>query len=151
MSSNITCHTLFDITRTGVINRAKPGIDDDAETWFRNRNTQCNLDTILQVISLRSQPELLTDPEKVEVILHEDSFFGSSFSDFSDPIPCWKFDFNVQHSSVFDDGQTELGMLYSDCDRVPMVLCSTEWNKLPPHLDSSPQFKNIHFTINYDQ
>ena len=31
MSFKISCYTLFDITRTGVVNRSKPGPDDDPD------------------------------------------------------------------------------------------------------------------------
>ena len=71
MSIKIACYTLFDITQTGVLNRSKPAVDMDPEVWIYKRNTQCNFDTILQVISLRSQPEVIDLPVKKMVRFDE--------------------------------------------------------------------------------
>ena len=60
---------------------------------------------------------------------------------------CWTFDFNIQHTSVFNDGINELGALYSDCDTVPMIKTDTAWNKLPAFLDTSDELKNIYFKV----
>ena len=57
------------------------------------------------------------------------------------------FDFSIQHPSVFDDGITELGALYSDCEGIPMIKCETSWNKLPQFLDSSDEMRNIFFKV----
>jgi hypothetical protein len=40
-------------------------MDQDITDWTFKRNTQANFDTILQVISLRSQPESLSIPKKM--------------------------------------------------------------------------------------
>ena len=63
----ITCYTLFDITQTGVLNRAKPPNNEEHDQWLKQRNTQCNFDTIQQAISLRSQPEMISLPKKTEI------------------------------------------------------------------------------------
>jgi len=148
MSYRISCYTLFDITQTGVLNRSRPNEGQDLSEWVKNRNTQCNFDTVLQVISLRSQPEIINFPTKELIKFNEFDNFGFLFEQIeNESYPCWKFEFDVQHPSVFDDGVTELGALYGDCDGVPMILCSTEWDKLPSFLDSSPELRNIYFTI----
>ena len=59
----------------------------------------------------------------------------------------WSFDFEIQHTSVFDDGIHELGALDTDCDRIPMILCGTEWDKLPNFLDTSDELRNIYFKV----
>jgi hypothetical protein len=146
MSYHITAYCLFDITQTGVIHRVKPDEGQDAVLWKKNRNTQCNFDTLLQVISLRSQPEILAYPVREDIRFDTFENFGFLFEQQEDELyPCWKFDFNIQHPSVFDDGVSELGGLYRDCDRVPMILCGTEWDKLPAFLDASPELRNIYF------
>ena len=140
MSHRIRCYTLFDITKTNVTYRSKP--IDDVTTWLYNRNTQCNFDTILQVISLRSQPEVVKNPEKKQT----DKLFN--FGSLYDTIThYWVFEFEVQHSSVFDNGTDELGALYIDCNNVPMIKCDTEIANLATCLDTSAQLKNIHFEI----
>ena len=53
----------------------------------------------------------------------------------------------VNHSSVFNDGITELGALYDDCHDVPMIKCGTEWDKLPNKLDATDELRNIYFEI----
>jgi hypothetical protein len=151
MSFRITCHTLFDITQTGVLNRARPASEENVAQWIYKRNTQCNFDTILQVVSLRSQPEEITKPEKIEIRFDDFENFGFLFAQVeNETYPCWKFSFAIQHPSVFDDGINELGALYRDCDGVPMILCDTEWSKLPAFLDVSPELKNIYFVVQND-
>ena len=151
MSYILTCYVLFDITQTGIINRSRPSENDDPDIWTQRRNTQCNFDTVVQAISLRSQPEVAGAPKRIQIRFDEFDNFGFLYQQAEDETyPCWTFDFMIQHPSVFDDGISELGSLYSDCDGVPMILCGTEWNKLPLFLDSSPELRNIYFTVHYD-
>jgi hypothetical protein len=147
MSHRISCYTLFDITQTGVLNRSKPN-EDDIENWVKKRNTQCNFDTLLQVISLRSQPELIKTPIKLE--LTEDTFkkFGFLYEHVEDKLlNCWKFEFEVHHSSVFENGIIPLGALYKDCEGVPMILDRTQIDKMPAFLDITDELKNIYFEV----
>jgi hypothetical protein len=148
MSYTITCYTLFDITSTNVLSRHRPEVGQDETVWRHKRNTQCNFDTILQAISLRSQPEVLTKPEKNNIRFDEFTEFGFLFEQFEDEkYPCWSFMFEVQHPSVFDDGISELGALYNDCHGIPMIKCGTEWEKLPAILDSTDELRNIYFKV----
>jgi len=118
------------------------------QEWLYKRNTQSNFDTIQQVISLRSQPELVRKPRKTLIRFDEFTDFGFLFEQIdNETYPCWSFDFNIQHPSVFYDGLTELGALYRDCDQVPIVKCNTEWDKLPAFLDSSDELRNIYFRV----
>ncbi len=149
MSHKIACFTLFDITHTGVPNRSKPEIDIDHLTWLYQRNTQCNLDTILQAISLRSQPEIICHPIKKEKKLKELDYFGFLYNDEDQMVPYWYFEFVVQHPSVFEDGITNLGHLYYDCDGIPMIKCGKEYQRLNSFLETSPELRNIYF-IKYD-
>lgn len=149
MSHKIACFTLFDITHTGVANRAKPDVNSDPRKWAYQRNTQCNLDTILQIVSLRSQPEMLVYPVKDNRKLKELDYFGFLYNEEEEKVPYWSFEFTVQHPSVFEDGISELGHLYRDCDGVPMIKCNTEFNKLNQFLDTSPELRNIYF-IKYE-
>jgi len=148
MSFTVTCYTLFDVTQTGIINRNRPEIEQDDAVWQHKRNTQCNFDTILQAISLRSQPEILDEPKKIEIRFDEFKDFGYLLEQQGDEkYNCWVFDFSIQHPRVFDDGITELGALYSDCDEIPMIKCETSWDKLPKFLDSSDEMRNIFFKV----
>lgn len=152
MSYTITCYTLFDITPTGIVNRNRPVEDEEIASWLHKRNTQCNFDTVLQAISLRSQPEIIRMPEKTQIRFDEFTDFGFLFEQQEDEVyDCWSFDFNIQHASVFNDGTNALGALYSDCDTVPMIKTDTVWDKLPAFLDTSDELKNIYFkAVKYD-
>lgn len=143
MAHRIVCYTLFDITQTGVLNRQKP-VDEDLQTWILKRNTQCNFDTILQVISLRSQPDVLKYPKEITMTDAEIEKFGFLYEN-TEKATCWKFEFEVHHSSVFENGITSLGALYNDCDQVPMISCPGQLASVPPFLDISNELRNIYF------
>jgi hypothetical protein len=116
--------------------------------WHYKRNTQSNFDTVQQAISLRSQPENVRTPIKTSIRFDKFTDFGFLFEqEENETYPCWSFDFDVQHPSVFYDGVSVLGALYNDCDRVPMIKCGTEWDKLPLFLDSSDELRNIYFKV----
>jgi len=145
MSYTISCYTLFDVTQTNVPNRYRPDMDKE---WHYKRNTQSNFDTVQQAISLRSQPENVRTPIKTSIRFDKFTDFGFLFEqEENETYPCWSFDFDVQHPSVFYDGVSDLGALYNDCDRVPMIKCGTEWDKLPLFLDSSDELRNIYFKV----
>jgi hypothetical protein len=143
----LCCYTLFDITQTGVMNRSRPN-QDDIEGWLQKRNTQCNFDTILQVVSMRSQPEVVRFPTRIEMTDHEFNLFGFLYTPNEDTISyCWKFEFEVQHTSVFDKGTESLGSLYNDCNGVPMILCPNHADNLPAYMDTTEELKNIYFEV----
>ncbi len=148
MSYRIRCYTLFDITRTGVLNRKPPinVLEQELLDWNTRRNSQCNYDTILQIINLRSQPEDSTDAVRKKINFKDFQNFGFLYEDEDDQY-CWQFDFTIFHKNVFNDGINELGALYDDCNGVPMIKNGTEWNKLSAFLDTSPELKNIHFEV----
>ncbi len=144
MSHRIACYTLFDITKTGVLNRARPADDiTDIDEWFKKRNTQSNFDTIIQIISLRAQPDVLTDPKKDTIKDHKNFKFGTKY--YLIKLPYWTFDFEVQHASVFEDSLNELGSLYNDCQDVPMVTCEKHHPSIGLKLDTIDFSRNIYF------
>jgi hypothetical protein len=145
MNHRIACYTLFDITQTGILNRARPTSDQDYQDWLLKRNTQCNFDTILQAISLRSQPEIITFPVKKHTNLKNTEFGLVYKNTYKDDVVVWEFDFEVHHASVFQDDADELGCLYKDVQDVPMIVCGTEIPNLVSFLDTTKDFKNIFF------
>lgn len=145
MNHRIACYTLFDITKTGVLNRGRPGVTiDNVEEWITKRNTQCNFDTILQVISLRAQPEVVSETKRLEIVIDSDSKFGSVYQDNKKHY-VWTFDFEIYYPSVFEDGVSDLGALYKDCDGVPMLKAGTEINNLDKQLNIDNSNRNIYF------
>lgn len=148
MRTIIKCHTLFDISSTGITNR-KPPIDlTDTQQyeWMLNRNRQNNFDTLVQVVSLRTQPEDITKSTVGELDFTTANKFGFLFEN-EEPQKVWSFTFSINYNNVYNDGIDELGALYTDCDGVPMLKVGTEWNKLPNFLDVSPELRNVYFEV----
>jgi len=146
MGMSIRCYTLFDITKTNITGRnPPPNLQGKINIWQEKRNSQINFDTIIQIISLRAQPENITEPTKTKINPKE--MFGFA-SEIFEEVDVWSFDFNIGYTGVFDDGISQLGYLYEDCNNVPMMRNDQE---LPEFLDISPELKNIHFEIiNHD-
>ena len=141
MLHRIRCWTLFDITHTGILNRLS-STESVNEEWIHRRNTQCNFDTILQIISLRSQPDVVHLPEMINCIDH--SMFGEAYSE-NETLTCWKFDFEVHHSEVFTQNGVKFAALYEDCEGVPMIHCKIHGQYATSFLTTAIELKNIHF------
>ena len=141
----ICCYTLFNITQTGILNRSKP-IDNAIDDWLTRRNTQCNFDTVLQVISLRSQPEVTKIPVMHQMNTEDFDKFGFLYNT-EDPCYYWKFEFEIQHPSVFENGIKPLGSLYNDCEGVPMINIEGQHPLCPKFLDVSAELQNIYFEV----
>jgi|TARA_B110000238_G_C15911328_1_gene346403 hypothetical protein len=146
----ITCFTLFDITNTNVLNRAKP-VGDNVDLWKVQRNSQANFDTILQCISLRGTPDILHYPHHMSqnnTQTPENHFGFLIEQEQQKDFWYWKFDFRVQSNSVFTDEVDSLGYLTKDCHEIPMIKCGTECLELPNFLDTTPELNNIYFMEN---
>lgn len=152
MTYRIRCCTLFNIARTGILNRRAPAsmVGDELTEWEIKRNTQSNFDTILQVVSLRTQPENISIPKQSIINFKESEKFGFLF-DTEEDQACWEFEFTVNYHGVFNDGINELGALYEDCNGVPMINLTSDWKKLPNFLDSTPELRNIYFEVITDE
>lgn len=137
MSDKIACYTLFDITKTNMPNRSRPPEGIEHSDWVYQRNTQINFDTIVQTISLRSQPENISTPIQTHI---EEDFFELNKS-----IKCWMFSFEVRSISVYSNGNDELSYLKQDIADVPMLICGTESTDLVNFLSTEKPTKNIHF------
>jgi hypothetical protein len=145
MSHRMSCYTLFDITETGVLNRSKP-TEAGVQEWILKRNTQCNFDTILQVISLRSQPDQVKSPIRMQLLDSDLDKFGFLFeNNETSPVYYWKFEFEVHHSSVFENGIRPYGSLYKDCEGVPMINCPTQLSGVTSFLNITEELQNIYF------
>lgn len=146
MAFTVRCNTLFDITQTGVISRRNANNEDPS--WVLQRNQQCNFDTIIQAISLRSQPENITATTKHNLSFKQQHNFGLLFDkNITTKVSFWTFDFDINYANVYNNGIHELGYLYVDCDKIPMIKCSTEWNRLPNYLDTEINTRNIYFEV----
>jgi hypothetical protein len=150
--TRIRCYTLFRIKSTGVPNRRSPSDLPELQLkrWQESRNLQVNFDTILQVISLRGQPEDISAILTEQINFGEFNKFGFLYDNEEDKI-VYSFDFSVSQKQVFDNGETALGALYSDCQDVPMIKFQDDWKNLSTSLDISPELKNIHFEVLSDE
>lgn len=122
----VKCTTLFDITFTGVTGRFRPStipfVDqsgckiDTQDKWNYARNQQRNFETLVQLISLRTQPLNLTTPVKAADI--------------------YEFTFETETVDVYLDNGDDLGLLRKDCEGVPMLTKLDESGNLEPVLHS---------------
>lgn len=108
----IHCRTLFDITATGITGHYKPSripFQDQAgnqittvEAWNRSRNCQRNWETMVQLISLRTQVESFLEPKKIDSV--------------------WQFEFEINNNELFLFDNDKLGILKQDFNGVPMLV-----------------------------
>ena len=105
--------TLFDCSPTGITGHFRSSqipfedrvgqVIRNIEDWNRARNQQRNWESLLQIISLRTQPMNVVPPTK-----HTDG---------------WHFEFEVEAEGVLSSGidSDDLAGLVADCEGVPMV------------------------------
>lgn len=131
----IRCLTLFDITETGVTGHYKPsqvpfqdraGLSiTDVDQWTKSRNKQRNLETISQILQLRTQIFDLTTP-----VNNNNK---------------WSFDFNVEFEGIYQLGDDEFGTLKQDCNGVPMIIGLDDEYALSQYLIVDGSQQNIWF------
>lgn len=122
------CQTLFDITATGVTGHCKssrmPFRDqagqtiDNEESWNRSRNQQRNWETLTQILSLRTQLFLLTDPVP--------DLTGTR----------WMFEFETESDGIYGSEADPVSILRSDANGVPMLR----------ELDNDPDIETVLIT-----
>lgn len=133
----VKCRTLFDCSATGVTGHFRasqvPYQDKIGQTinnvddWNRSRNQQRNWETLLQIISLRSQPEDIRFPRKQE--------------------DHWEFEFTVATEGVFGQPNSKepFADLYKDCEGIPMITNLHEEVALTPVVCAHGAEQNIWF------
>jgi len=124
----ILCATLIDITDTGVIRGEST-----------ERDQQRNWQTVLQVLSLKTQPEIVHSPGLIEADDVNRFFFGD---DFHDKHNVWVFAFR----SANVGGRYSIEELTDDFDQVPVILGLKETARmLLPLFFTRGTMKNIYF------
>jgi len=135
----IACRTIFDCQATGVTGHFRPsqipfqdraGQDIRNQTeWNRSRNQQRNWETLLQIISLRTQPTVTQTP-----VLDQGH---------------WCFEFETATEGIYSSTGdiTDLSALYQDCHNVPMIVNLDEPTELSPFLCVSGSEQNIWFRL----
>jgi len=105
-------------------------IDD----WNFSRNQQRNWETILQVVSLKTQALDITNPV---IMTREDK-------------KVWQFSFAIEHEDIYNDGIDKLGLLKQEVHGVPMIIGLNETYSegfLMPYLLATGENQNIMFTL----
>jgi len=136
----ISCDCGFDITRTDITGYYRPDripfVDragnkiTDQSSWVRSRNKQRNLETVTQIISLRTQVFDLSDPVKKQ--------------------DQWHFEFSVDSLSVYTNQDT-FDILKQDAHNVPMLIIDETNEYRVVVIDSISPNGNLsfkHLTIN---
>ena len=134
----IICRTLFDCSATGVTGHFRsseiPFVDqagqqvNNQQDWNHSRNQQRNWETLLQLISLRTQPVGITIPAQQNDV--------------------WEFEFKSESQGVFEvhGNPDPLAGLKTDCEGVPMMLNLKEQPELSPTITTNGNDQNIWFT-----
>ena len=133
----IQCRTIFDITQTGTTGHYKPSqvpfadragqSITDQNSWTRSRNQQRNLETISQILQLRTQIFNTTTP------VNDNGYYS--------------FTFEVEFESIYQSGDDEFGILKQDCEGVPMLVGLDEEYAVNPVLTTDGSQQNIWFEI----
>jgi hypothetical protein len=130
----ILVKTLFDCSNTGTVGNFRQDrlpfhdhthtLISDRDSWNRSRNQQRNWETLLQVLGLRCQLEMVTDC----VVQHG----------------VWQFEFEVENAEIFGPAGA-LDLLIQDCDGVPMLHIANEREVSTAVLITQGQNQNIWF------
>ena len=135
--------TYFDCTPTGTksYRKLQPGTVNAVghkiqtmDDWNFSRNQQRNWETILQVVSLKTQAIDITNPV---IMTREDK-------------KVWQFSFAIEHTGIYDNGNDQLGLLKEEVHGVPMITGLNETYKegfLMPYLLAKGENQNIMFTL----
>ncbi len=128
---HIKITTDFDITNTGVVRdfkesllpvKANGRIIFTKEEWLRCRRQQTNWETVIQLISLRTQPlHIVTTATESE----------------------WVLEFDIESNGVYQKNGDMIGLLKEDFDKVPLLTGLAEHSK-------SDQFEFIAIGKNFN-
>lgn len=119
-------YSLIDITNTGVLAAYKPDAQSfmdnasqvvkDQLSWNRSRNQQRNWETLMQLISMITQPTVLQQPiqkKNQDLLNYKFSYTGIH--------TVWEFIIGAEHAQVFDSNIPS-GRLIEMCNKIPIVL-----------------------------
>ena len=124
-SSSYTCYTLFDIPDRG------------------NRSQVRNWNTLIQILSLRTQPFITKFPEFVVEDLSNYNF-GKHYTGQA---KVWSFEFEFEYPYLFEVDDDPIAHLKSDTELVPLV----DYNNFiqtPKCLLTSSSLCNIYYDFN---
>ena len=126
--------SLVDITATGIIR----GDNESTE-----RNQQRNWETVIQCMSLRTQPQYIQEPEVVVF----DNINIAEFGDFYQGTQrVWTWSWAVEQEEVYSLANNPIGGLQQDFEQVPIVTGLSETARfMLPIFYPYGTIKNIYF------
>ena len=134
MSEQFVACVLVDITNTGVTN-----LNADPVVYHQEQN----LNTIIQVLSLRTQLSEYT-VARLEAQDMSKYDFGTDYTGTIQDV--WQFSFNVENVDIWSDGNNATYHAGVDCDRVPVYTGLLETALIVPYFSAQDKkTKNIHF------
>jgi hypothetical protein len=127
-------YSLVDITATGV---KRSSVADDIR-----RNQQRNWETVQQVIGLRTQANVLEEPQSFEVDL-EDMEFGEFYEGRH---RVWVWVWSVDHVGIYDLPNETMGGLNQDFEQVPVITYLEDTARfMLPIFHTVGTLKNVYF------
>lgn len=132
--SRYSLYTLVDISKTDVTQHTPE--------WITERNQQRNLDTVLQLISLKTQP---IDIKYFKPVLEHLSNYTFGV-DYQGEHRVWRIDWSTEYDHVYAKGPDRYGILKEYCTQSPIILNLNETARpsIPLLYPSGPS-KNIYF------
>ncbi len=121
---NVTTHyyrgyTLIDITPTGQI----------STNITQLRNQQRNWETIVQNLSLRTQPTIIETSVQVADVSNYQFGIG-----YTGEHKIWEFLFSVEPAEIYQQGPDSVGLLKNDFKLTPIIIGLTETALFPKSL-----------------
>ena len=138
----IKCFSLIDITNTGTIGNYRNGNSVNLSTWNQTRNQQRNLETIIQVVNLRTQPLDMSKivSAKEDLSLHK---FGFRYTGSH---MVWSFQFSIEHYGVLDSNGIPLKELTDSLNDAPCISKLNETIEIVnPVFKTDGELCNIYF------
>ena len=135
---NIIGRTLFDCTCTGITGHFRSSqvpypdrtgrMISNIVDWNHARNQHRNWETLLQMISLRAQPTIVSEPACIDGV--------------------WQFEFSVETPGVYSTNNdlSNLEALLNECEGIPMVVGLNEQAEIKPSLTVAGPDQNLWFT-----
>ena len=145
----IKAYTLIDITSTGVIRNFKKdllytdntgNVIDTEQKWLFARRQQRNFETLLQLLSLRIQPMDIDGPISIDDDINRYEF-GKHYTTNH---PVWMVEVGYETTDALATDNDPIGLLYSDCNNVPMMVNLLEGDNVSPYVDCS-ESRNTYF------
>lgn len=128
--------TLVDITATGVV---RNNGNNDLE-----RNQQRNFETVIQILSLRTQPHIIKPPELCNrMYFHK---FGDMYLEEQHKV--WSLPFTADYPQAYANEISPVGNLLKDFEEIPIITGLTETACfMLPIFYPYGAIKNIHLIV----